>query len=70
MGDFNLSTLLFQHSMFATCPTVPVAFLNHSHCIQEDYTQFVEVIRKSLPLFVVERIIMATDYEFDFSEVY
>lgn len=70
MGDFYLSTLVFRHSMFSNNPIIPTAFFIHSRRFQEDHTQFVKVIRKSLPLVASKRIIMVTDREFDFSEVF
>ena len=70
MGDFYLSTLLFRHSVFKSCPVVPVAFLVHTRRFIDDHTRFMEAIRQSSPFLASKKIIIVTDREFDFSSVF
>jgi len=70
MGDFYLSTLVFRNSIFQKDPVTPVAFFIHSQRFQEDHMLFMESLRQSLPLLAAKKILMVTDREFDFSNVF
>ena len=70
MGDFYLSTLVFRNAIFKKDPITPVAFFIHSRRFQEDHMLFMKTIRKSLPLLASKKILMVTDREFDFSDVF
>jgi len=70
VGDFYLSTLVFRNSMFQKDPITPVAFFIHSRRYQEDHIRFMTTIRQSLPLLSAKKILIVTDREFDFSEVF
>ena len=70
MGDFYLSTLVFRNSMFKKDPITPVAFFIHSRRYQEDHIRFMTTIRQSLPLLAAKKVVIVTDREFDFSEVF
>ena len=70
VGDFYLSTLVFRNSMFKKDPITPVAFFVHSRRYQEDHMRFMTTIRRSLPLLAAKKLLIVTDREFDFSEVF
>lgn len=70
MGDFYLSTLVFRNSIFQNAPITPVAYFIHSRRFSEDHLQFMRAVRNSLPLLSAKRMIMVTDREFDFSDVF
>ena len=69
MGDFYLSTLVCQNSIFQEDPITPVAFFIHSKRLKEDHLLFVKSLRCSLPLWASKRLLIVTDREFDFSIV-
>ena len=70
VGDFYLSTLVFRNSIFKKDPITPVAFIVHSKRYQEDHMCFMTTIRQSLPLLAAKKLLIVTDQEFDFSEVF
>ena len=70
MGDFYLSTLVFRHSIFEKDPITPVAYFIHSRRYQQDHIQFMQLLRQSIPLLAAKRVLMVTDREFDFSDVF
>ena len=70
MGDFYLSTLVFQHSIFEKDPIIPVAYFIHSRRYQQDHIKFMQILRQSLPLLAAKKILMVTDREFDFSDIF
>lgn len=70
MGDFYLSTLIFKHTMFKSCPVLPFGFLVYTRCYQEDHVQFMEVIHQSSPYLATKKAIIVADREFNFSSVF
>ena len=70
MGDFYLSTLVFRHALFESNPITPVAYFIHSRRYQQDHMQFMQLLRQSMPLLAAKKILMVTDREFDFSDVF
>ena len=67
MGNYYLSTLIFRHAMFKKNPIVPIGFLIHSRRFHEDHLNFLKVIQQSI---ASKRIIIVTDREFNFSEIF
>lgn len=70
MGDFYLSTLVFRHNMFQKSPVIPIAFIIHSCQFQEDHLKFLAAIRKRVNLLSSKRIVVVSDREFDFSDIF
>ena len=70
MGDFYLSTLVFRHDMFKGNPIIPVGYFVHSRRFHEDHINFLTTIRKTITLLSARRVILVTDREFDFAEVF
>jgi len=70
MGDFYLSTLVYRNSMFQNDPITPAAFFIHSRRLKEDHLLFMQNLRQLLPLLASKKLLMVTDREFDFSEVF
>ena len=70
MGDYYLSTLIFRHAMFKKNPIVPIGFLIHSRRFREDHLNFLKAIRQSISLLASRRIVIVTDREFNFSEIF
>lgn len=70
MGDFNLSTLVFRHNMFKGNPIIPVGYFVHSRRFHEDHINFLTTRRKTITSLSSRRVILVTDREFDFAEVF
>ena len=52
------------------CMYVCMGFFIHSRRFQEDHMLFMESLRQSLPLLAAKKILIVTDREFDFSDVF
>ena len=70
MGDFYLSTLLFRHQMFKGNPIIPIGFLIHSRRFHDDHVQFLSFIQKCVNQLASKKLIIVTDREFNFSEIF
>lgn len=70
IGDFYLSTLLFRQYMFKKHPLVPIGFFIHSRRFHEDHQCFLEVVRRALPTINSKKIVIVTDREFTFSDMF
>lgn len=70
VGDFYLSTISFHHCMLKKNPVIPFGFLIHSRRFHEDHLNFLSSIRKLLPLLATKAVVIVTDQEFNFSEVF
>ena len=70
IGDFYLSTLLFRQYMFKRHPMVPIGFFIHSRRFHEDHQCFLEAVRRALPTINSKKIIIVTDREFTFSDIF
>ena len=56
--------------MFEKNPIIPLAFLIHSRRFHEHHVHFLEAIRKAVPLLASKKIVIVTDREFKFSEIF
>ena len=70
IGDFYLSTLLFRQYIFKRHPMVPIGFFIHSQRFHEDHQCFLEAVRRALPTINSKKIIIVTDREFTFSDIF
>ena len=70
MGDFYLSTLLFRHQMFKGNPIIPLGFILHSRRFHKDHVQFLSFVRKCVNQLASKKLIIVTDREFNFSEIF
>lgn len=72
MGDFYLSTLVFRHSLFEKDPITPVAYFIHSRRYHDTRSHEIYADSEAVitSILAAKRILMVTDREFDFSEIF
>lgn len=70
MGDYYMSTITFQHSLFEGNPIIPCGFFIHSRRFLIDHKAFVEAFIDSIPPLSTKGINIITDQEFKFTDLF
>ena len=70
VGDYYLSTLTFNNSLFVGEPIIPCAYLVHSRRYHSDHKAFLSDIVDNVPGQKTKEVNIITDKEFKFADVF
>ena len=70
VGDYYLSTLTFNNSLFVGEPIIPCAYLVHSRRYHSDHKAFLSDIVDNVPGLKTKEVNIITDREFKFADVF
>ena len=65
-----MSSIVFRHAIFKSNPVIPFGFFIHSRRYHDDHLQFMTAIRQAVPSLASKKIVIVSDREFTFSEVF
>lgn len=65
-----MSTLTFRQALFVGNPVIPCAFLIHSRRYHSDHKLFLDAVTQLVPSLLSKRVVLVTDREFKFSDMF